>query len=109
MTTVLTLCSKCSSLRTLLLQPKTPLPAILKGFRGRQASVFLSELSFRRNNGMNVFDQETKIHQKNVAARGADHHLYDYLRVEVLLSDLSAPSHQFVYTFFVRTEACQQL
>lgn len=32
---------------------------------------------------MNIFDQQTKIHQKNMAAQLPDHQVYDYLRDEV--------------------------
>ena len=42
-------------------------------------------------NNMNIFDQDTKTHQKNVAAQLPDHHVYDYLRVEVCEKLLSEP------------------
>lgn len=68
------------------------------GFRWKQGSRFMAEaqlyrrsfsISFtrtRQSSGggiMNVFDQNTKLHQKNVAAGLPDHHVYDYLRDEV--------------------------
>ena len=34
-------------------------------------------------NNMNIFDEKTKTHHKNIAAQSANHHVYDYLRVEV--------------------------
>ena len=37
-------------------------------------------------NVMNVFDRNTKRHQRNIAAKLPDHHVYDYLKDEVHLA-----------------------
>ena len=36
-------------------------------------------------NDMNVFDENTKTHHKNIAAQSVNHHVYDYLRMEVMV------------------------
>ena len=37
-------------------------------------------------NVMNIFDRNTKRHQRNIAAKMPDHHVYDYLKDEVHLA-----------------------
>ena len=41
-------------------------------------------LSTSSNDVMNIFDRKTKRHQRNVAAKLENHHVYDYLKDEVL-------------------------
>lgn len=42
-------------------------------------------------NPMNLFDRKTKMHQRNVAAKMADHDVYDYLKDEVLFIKPKVP------------------
>ena len=37
-------------------------------------------------NVMNIFDRKAKRHQRNVAAKMQDHHVYDYLKDEVIIN-----------------------
>ena len=39
--------------------------------------------AFSLSNVMNIFDRNAKRHQRNVAAKMPDHHVYDYLKDEV--------------------------
>ena len=65
---------------------------LLRGFRKKQGLSFWNEAIFRRSfntasinsNGINIFDRKTKVHQKDVAARYPDQHVYDYIKMEVL-------------------------
>ena len=50
----------------------------------RCISCFRNNLAaFSSENSMNIFDRKAKMHQRNVAAKMADHDVYDYLKDEV--------------------------
>ena len=68
--------------------------SLLRGFRNKQSYSFWNEVMYRRSfntgsingagNGINIFDRQSKIHQKNVAARYSDHDVFDYIKMEVM-------------------------
>ena len=39
-------------------------------------------------NIMNIFDRNAKRHQRNIAAKMPDHHVYDYLKDEVSMAHI---------------------
>lgn len=66
-------------LELLIYQKELPMNKVLK----RQISMSKSVLALPPNSVMNVFDRDSKLLQRERAARAPDVHLYDYLKDEV--------------------------
>ena len=64
--------------RNIVKSPHFSSQGLLRSIEKRSYVTHTSKL-----NNINIFDQETKTHHKNIAAQRPDHQVFDYLRVEV--------------------------